>query len=65
MAPITAPNQGRAQAILAAHVLFVILPFPFVALRFWARYLKGARLCFNDYAIILGLVCVQEERLLR
>ncbi|KAF1992982.1 hypothetical protein P154DRAFT_382808, partial [Amniculicola lignicola CBS 123094] len=34
----------------------LILPYPFVAFRLWARWIKKTRLCFNDYAIVLALV---------
>jgi len=56
MPSLSAPNQGRAQALLGSSILFLVLPYPFVFLRFWARRIKKTPLAFNDYALFLALV---------
>ncbi|PVI02061.1 hypothetical protein DM02DRAFT_627119 [Periconia macrospinosa] len=56
MPKLSAPNQGRAQALLGSSILFLILPFPFVFMRLWARWMKKTRLAINDYLVLLALL---------
>lgn len=58
MPPLSNPHQGRAQALLGASVLLLVLPYPFVILRLWSRHLKKQRLNMNDYLLISALVRV-------
>ena len=56
MAPITNPGQGRAQTLLAFNVVFLILPYPFILARLWARRLTQLALSWNDYLLVIALV---------
>ena len=58
MPPLSDPHEGRGRALLGSAVMFFVLPPVFVVLRLWSRRLKRTPLCFNDYAIILGMVTI-------
>ncbi len=46
----------RAIKNIVLCVTFLVLAATAIALRIWARKIKGSFLCFNDYAILAALV---------
>lgn len=56
--------EGDAAGIrlIIIEVLFFVLSIGAVGLRIWSRRLKRRALSLDDYAVILGLVCVLFNR---
>jgi hypothetical protein len=48
-------SQGITLIIICA--VFLVPAVAAVGLRIWARRIQRVPLCFNDYAILLALVC--------
>jgi hypothetical protein len=49
-------HNPRAVATISICAVFGLLAFTAIVFRLWARRLKKAVLCFNDYAILVALV---------
>lgn len=47
-----------ATAIISSWLIFGIMASFAVALRLWSRRIQKLHLMFNDYAIIMALVCL-------
>jgi hypothetical protein len=60
MNPIGVQSNPRGQKLIIILTVFLFLSIIAVGLRLWGRRIQHKSLVFNDYAIMVGLVFLQQ-----